>query len=143
MASKLTLPALPRSERYTKEGNLTLEWQLFYEALMVRVGGYESTSIDDIEKNIVGGVYETPVDYAKKIDDIMDMLQALSSQKSYDKRIDDVEAMLQALPSPKSYDKEISDLYDRIDMSLSSSSVTKTSIEISEDLEFFIQAVAG
>lgn len=48
MTSKLVLPSIPRVVMYSNLNVMHQEWQNFFRDLVVRVGGYESTPLDEI-----------------------------------------------------------------------------------------------
>lgn len=50
--SRLDLPLLPKSEMFVG-GQMTREWQEFFRQLFVRVGGYDSPSLGDLDLGVV------------------------------------------------------------------------------------------
>lgn len=90
---KLYLPELPTSPMF-KNGIMTVEWQEFFRNLYDRSGGIDGADNEDTVNAIVSGLYSTPVNYGKRIDEIEKKIASLPSPKSYDSKLKDLESLI-------------------------------------------------
>ena len=97
MTTVLTLPDIPVSPMYIDD-IMSIEWQEFFRNLYTRVGE-EVSDVPDIFTEVIGETYTTPINYAKRIDEIERRLQALTEPIDYKKIINSVELGLISLPT--------------------------------------------
>ena len=97
MTTVLTLPDIPVSPMYIDD-IMSIEWQEFFRNLYTRVGE-EVSDVPDIFTEVIGETYTTPINYAKRIDEIERRLQALTEPIDYRKIIGAVELGLISLPT--------------------------------------------
>ena len=113
MTEKLSLPELPDSHMFIEFDNpMTMEWQEFLRSLLKRVGGVSGPSTIDSLMSIVTKMFDIPINYNKRIDELEKKLLIVPSfPKDYIKRIDELERQLLIVPSfPKDYIKRIDEL---------------------------------
>jgi len=97
MVEDLTLPDLPVSEMYVN-GKMTIEWQEFFRGLFNRVGAEPGTSpLPDVVTEMISGVYDIPRNYAKEINEVLNLFWSRPTEKNYDKRLDDLEKAVYCL----------------------------------------------
>ena len=90
--TKLFLPVMPASPMFIDDDRvMSIEWQEFFRSLFDRVCGTESPSIGESEEIITSEMYVTPINYAKRIDELEKQIQALSTSHSFGKEISDLE----------------------------------------------------
>ena len=112
MTEKLSLPELPDSHMFIEFDNpMTMEWQEFLRSLFERVGGVSGPSTIDSLMSIVTKMFDIPINYNKRIDELEKKLLIVPESENYNKRISELEKKLLIVPSfPKDYIKRIDEL---------------------------------
>ena len=112
MTEKLSLPELPDSHMFIEFDNpMTMEWQEFLRSLLKRVGGVSGPSTIDSLMSIVTKMFDIPINYNKRIDELEKKLLIVPESENYNKRISELEKKLLIVPSfPKDYIKRIDEL---------------------------------
>lgn len=101
--SKLLLPITPGSPMFIDK-TMTVEWQNFFRDLFVRTGGYDASTIQELESS--GGhtgLYNLPMNYDKEIKEGKVKSKSTPIPKNYDKEIKELKIKLESL-IPRSYD---------------------------------------
>ena len=62
--AELFLPEIPTDPMFI-EGVMTLQWQEYFRNLTVRVGGSDTSSLDDVVTEVIAELYSTPKNYGK------------------------------------------------------------------------------
>ena len=91
MAERLNLPELPKSSMFIgEEKTMTIEWQEFFRVLFKRLGGIAGPVSTDVLLSTVSELYNTPVNYTKRIDELERKLQILTEPLNYTKIINEL-----------------------------------------------------
>ena len=91
MAEKINLPDMPSSSMFIGDDKvMTTEWQEFFRSLYKRVGGISSSTLPETLLSVISEMFNTPVNYGKRIDELEKKILALSEPKDFTKDINDL-----------------------------------------------------